>query len=291
MDILPEAETLLNSFVMEGGMEGSVVSPSVLYHYTSCETFLNILKNQSLWLTHAYYTNDASEFSHGMNLFIGCLDGLIQFNFQQIFIDRMKEFMAKESKNPSLAPYIFCLTENKDQLSQWRGYGDFGSGVSIGLKTSDIEAHKSFHMSLLKIVYDDSEKRQIVGAIFQKFVNLVRNIGQNVNNISYVRRLALDFFRVAYTQSLRFKDKAWREESEWRCVILAESIDLRVKVRSRAGMLIPYVDESISSVHHFLDEVVVGPKASFDLQAASLEKIKIKLQSNFKISRSALPFR
>ena len=48
--------------------------PDTLYHYTSNEALLKINSSKSLWMTHALFTNDSAEFSHGMKKFKAAFD-------------------------------------------------------------------------------------------------------------------------------------------------------------------------------------------------------------------------
>ena len=43
--------------------------PPLVWHYTSCQTFISILDSKSLWTTHISGLNDTSECRHVFDLF------------------------------------------------------------------------------------------------------------------------------------------------------------------------------------------------------------------------------
>ena len=59
--------------------------------------------------------------------------------------------------------FITCFSEEKDLLSQWKGYANSGFGYSIGFKFSQIierQKMKYFNFATLKKVIYDSDKQE-----------------------------------------------------------------------------------------------------------------------------------
>src|SRR5260370_11711331 len=99
----------------------------LLYHYTDLAGLLGILKRHDLWLTHSRYLNDAEEMIHGTTVARKVIEQALaaqahDFNYLQE-LDRL-------SSNQE-GVYICCFCEKDNLLSQWRGYGANGSGVSL----------------------------------------------------------------------------------------------------------------------------------------------------------------
>jgi len=44
--------------------------PDIIFHYTSLEGLLGIIKSKSIWATNVFYLNDASELNYSRKLFI-----------------------------------------------------------------------------------------------------------------------------------------------------------------------------------------------------------------------------
>jgi hypothetical protein len=73
----------------------------------------------------------------------------------------------------------FCLSEEGDLLSQWRGYADDGCGVAIGFESSffsDLtemtpDRAKGFDLLFVQVCYDPKEQRKLLDPITRSFAN------------------------------------------------------------------------------------------------------------------------
>ena len=131
--------------------------PRVLYHYCGVQTFYNIIKNRSIWLSDLSKTNDGKE--------LVWLKEIVKREARRKINKRVREI--REEKNSvetrekekyegeilgwrfvkTFLKYVdrddiecwgFCLSEKDDNLGQWRGYGDGGAGISIGFKYDEL---------------------------------------------------------------------------------------------------------------------------------------------------------
>lgn len=83
----------------------SPLDPNTKFHYAPLETVFKILETDSIRLTNSRFSNDESE----------------------------EKMLGKEwGEDYNADNYIFCVCDNGDQLSQWRGYCPNG-GAAIGL--------------------------------------------------------------------------------------------------------------------------------------------------------------
>lgn len=114
-----------------------------LYHYTSSSAFVEIIKNNSIWLSDLSLSNDYKEGKIVMETVDRLLDDANLKTNQKEFI---KDALMSLENNFSC--YGFCLSQNPDQLSQWRGYADDGSGFSIGFS-------RKYLYELTAIAYED----------------------------------------------------------------------------------------------------------------------------------------
>lgn len=125
-------------------------APKVLYHYCSLSAFTSITSSKEIRLTDLLKSNDYLE---GTWLFdtIDASLYLLNIKFQEYLApdwpvalqseeSRNKLFSefrqyvnaARKKQRDNYAFYGFCLSEEEDLLSQWRGYADDGQGVAIG---------------------------------------------------------------------------------------------------------------------------------------------------------------
>ena len=135
--------------------------PKTLYHYCSVPTFYNIIKNKSIWLSDISKSNDSQELRWvlgELRVFMmkqwlvyaenaqkaGKTVDFDQFDKTYSVIDKL--LCLEGNKN-----WVFCLSEKKDELGQWRGYADDGRGLAIGF-----EAKNFYVMDVLALKEDDS---------------------------------------------------------------------------------------------------------------------------------------
>ncbi len=116
-----EQEKLIDDYWQKFGQVETKAPPEFLYHYTSNDVLLKVINGKNLWFTHALHMNDSEEFAHGMKLFKSALDTLELKEVDKGWLDRIRKFFDDEMADPTGQPYIFSMTEEPDQLSQWRG--------------------------------------------------------------------------------------------------------------------------------------------------------------------------
>ncbi|MGE4106489.1 MAG: DUF2971 domain-containing protein [Bacteriovoracia bacterium] len=267
------------------------ISPDLLlYHYTSTGAANSMFLSKQFWATYAKHSNDSTEFSHGIDLFIEEIKAF-QFCFvspnNRDLIEELIGFLTEEKTSPKIKPFIFCLSELGDLLSQWRGYTPNSSGVAIGFQCKELEFDE-FH-TLKKVVYDDGTKRQRARSIIQEFDKLVQGeLAKFGNHISppHGRSLFFKLLQAIYVQAACFKHEAFNEEKEWRIVIYCADKS-QILSRNRGIDLVLYTtwDFKASAVA----SVVCGPKCSSSTNE-TLESLVDKKQFNFKIARSSIPF-
>lgn len=125
--------------------------PSELYHYTDAGGLKGILEGKQLWATHAAYLNDSEEILYGRNAILSEIKKLGKERPPEIkdAWTASSHWFLKLFGTPTLmagltamiqqrtaalldnfGPFVTCLSESRDQLSQWRGYGG-GGGYAI----------------------------------------------------------------------------------------------------------------------------------------------------------------
>ena len=156
-------------------MSDAVKVPEVLYHYCSLETFCNIIKNKSIWLSDFRKTNDKKELIWLRTTVEKELYSCIQTKMSSCKIgeslgwELVRQLI--EHAGAELGCWGFCLSEKPDNLGQWRGYGDDGRGVSIGFKQAELK-------DIIQPVADDREQDIDIEKPDLKFGKV--NYGENI---------------------------------------------------------------------------------------------------------------
>ena len=105
-------------------------SPKILYHYCATEAFHSIVANRTIRLTCLSLSNDSME---GRLVRIEMRKMAEHDGLDADCIQRLDDHLRfTEEQFWSLG---FCFSEAGDLLSQWRGYAQNASGISIGFRT------------------------------------------------------------------------------------------------------------------------------------------------------------
>jgi len=137
--ITPEEKAVFGRFDADMWKQVFQTPPQTLWYYTSAATFARIVKTKSVWSTQISCLNDHSEFRFSVRLVRNAIkqyvrhdDEHIRFLAQQIY-----ETLENDGADASWF-FVFCMSNVRDDLSQWRAYGGGEGGVSIGFDPSKI---------------------------------------------------------------------------------------------------------------------------------------------------------
>lgn len=188
-----------------------------LYHYCTIESFFAILASRIIRLGDASKMNDSHE----------CVwvDKLIA----KLFKDNKDAMSDEDRRDFSIGfqinrprPFLFCLSQAPDILSQWRAYAGDGTGVSVGFNTDlfprqshlpSTNCAPSMNIALWQVVYDGGAQSEMMGRIFS---NALGNPQQFSGEHGKPNYQVLGAFMAGL--SPLFKNPAFREEQEWRLI-------------------------------------------------------------------------
>jgi len=320
---LPIPETQTPVWRLRGALFGAVnaaiekiIGPDqvddVIYHYTDANGLLGIVKGNHLWATHANYQNDASELVNGREIFKEVcqqLVGTLTNPDQKIIIQNLLKML-----EPAPVIYLCCFSKEGDQLSQWRGYADRGTGYSIGFDARNLVSRLDLVGTPFYVIYGKEIQTQVATAVVQVsldflFANLTdEDIRQNVGSVmSLMGALTLH-------QSTRLKNEGFLEEKEVRYIVRADSSDANagnseILFRARNGLLVPYqllkpqkttrakpLSDNLSPQPEGLfpiREIITGPCLDADRAVASVKMLLDKhgYQTDvIEIKKSKIPF-
>lgn len=260
-------------------------SPDLLYHYSDIFVLNSILQSQTVWGTYVKQTNDKKEFIIGFDIFINVIEEKIaKFNF--LNPEKLIQFLKHYKINSTNFPFIFCLSEKKDLLSQWRGYANFGSGASIGIKLKSFEPKDCI---LGKVIYDELEKIKIANEVIEDFLKEHQLNCLKSSEKDTWKALGV-LLQIIEMQSLFFKDVAFQEEAEWRLICLHDSSDMpKELIHTSARNNKIYLHRHIQLMPETIQEVVFGPLAKEESEI-SIEILKAQYGYKFVTTKSIIPF-
>lgn len=205
--------------------------PGIVYHYCSVETFYNIVLHHTLRLSDIEKSNDFMEKKWAINQ---CLHHIEHHIEQPQFAgDRRKsrellEQLKIQFKQFNTMILACCFSSVRDLLSQWRGYGDNGSGVCIGFDARQTFQH-AFQRANQYFRFSSAERQLPTELFFHNVKYTTDEIENSIltlfhsyltmpNQNASLSDTALDLVKLIYPALPFFKMRSFCEEREWRCV-------------------------------------------------------------------------
>lgn len=221
-----------------------------------------------------------------------------EYKFYTDMIDDIYKFIPSES----FAFFVCSFSEEKDLLSQWRGYCPEGIGFSIGFDLSSLKKWaKQNNCTLEPCIYDAKEQRTLLRSLIEKIsVRYNTELNKTSHESNYDKEIAIsgdllwDFAELAPT----FKHPKFKEEKEWRIIasrsFIPEGLLDLIKYRDGKSMVDPYIEIPLPLDGENLDinQIVVGPTHDPILSKASVELLLKSYNGKFnEVQYSTIPFR
>jgi len=114
-----------------------------VYHYTDLKGALGILQTGQLWFTERAHVNDPVEIQYGLDVAHGLFATAARSRGAAIPVEAASHLKGEHAFG--LATYgfwIFSLSLDGDDLSQWQNYADDGRGVCLGFSTDTFDMIK-----------------------------------------------------------------------------------------------------------------------------------------------------
>lgn len=270
-----------------------------LYHYTTAEGLIGIVKNRKIWATNILYLNDAKEFRHGMELgekYVQDLydraegknkqygAGIKDNGYLKVLVDKVRRLKSSEDA----LGYVCSFSELEDDLSQWRAYCPRG-GFAIGFPKDRLKKIASEHVYRFEqCAYDLAAQRKVIrnyikAGIKDDSQELAESIKGSKETVKSIHPgYALSYLAIA---AATLKDPAFRSEKEWR-MVRYPGPDAQKKglcFRAKHGVIVPYMECNLA----FKDEedaaltkemwkavrVTVGPTPNPEASEASVKQM------------------
>lgn len=284
-----------------------------LYHYTTIDGLKGIIKNRSMWLTHTSTLNDPTELKYGKEIILGILrtqkgnkhENIID-NFLHALIGEVDRFDETVYK-----AYVACFCRSDNLLSQWRAYGHRGGGYNLGFTftsntvccdTPDQSGEESY-VILRKMIYDIKKQKEIVTEYVSSIISCAKDAIKDFMNhdgvpAAWEYMAAMESVNVLCDLMLSFKNEVFREEDEWRMILVRqpEHKAHQLQFRENEKGLIPYFEtyliRKVDGNSFFpLNSIKFGPMLDVSSTKSALRLFVTKeavSKNNIKINPNAI---
>jgi hypothetical protein len=296
--------------------------PSILYHYTSQEGLLGIIKNGEVWATDISYLNDTKEYKYTIDLisevikerhksylldkglsspppFATSTNMLSNLNKVPLYSEDWIEYNMLDDFQRVLHSvgeqhiFLFSLSEKGNLLSQWRGYCPHG-GYSIGFNTSAFgKLLKKNKLSFVKCIYERNDQEEIVNNIIDNYIGNIRSKSSKLVDLIDLRLdLLFEYVGRLLAIAPKLKSESFKEEEEWRIVTRPLRATKSTQFREGKSTIIPYMRINIDDNGNMpIQEVITSPISHKQL---SINAVKFLLSSkeinNCSVKGSEIPY-
>ena len=244
----------------------------ILYHYCGLDAFLSIIKNSTLWLSDIRKSNDYLECVYCRDKINEKIRGFLEDDKEALEAWNFG-YNINSDLSMDMISYVACFSENKDQLSQWRGYADNGAGIAVGFSResfADLKEAAPSHISFRKVIYDEKEQ--------EKFIERIARDSIKAMETKPVAQVAAELNQNYRLQFPVLKNASFEEEAEWR-IIFNDSFSKRkrhvgknilfsgIRYTVREKRLVSYIEMDFSKLkYNAIKEIWIGPKAEVEIQ-------------------------
>lgn len=245
------------------------ICSGVYYHYCSLDTLINILKNRNIRFGNPYKMNDAQEVAYYFDKlcervreYADKQTDIVKKEFYEFVYDEGVRTVFEQDFKGDRVPYIWCLSKEKDLLSQWRGYAEDGCGVAIGFDIAEVLKINN-SLKALEVNYFENECKKSIDDILKQYGI------ENVNSMDFhsmgdIYAEVEDLIKNCMEKAITFKHVSFHEEQEIRLIydVEGEGQINGLSYRTDGKRLIPYYELSIALIKDTcIKNIVIGPKS------------------------------
>ncbi|WP_417813890.1 DUF2971 domain-containing protein [Thalassospira alkalitolerans] len=258
-----------------------------LYHYTDLKGFQSIIEGKSIWASDIRYLNDYEEVKAGkrsLETIIDMFDEEIgRFPHSNEVLDHLKCLQEEE-----ITSFAVCFCRKPDLLSQWRGYGAGGTGISLGFSSQALQNIDGF--TLAEISY---EKDAFVTNV-EKSIKKAKAKLSSPSVVDEEGRIIRDLVNEIKILCFVNKNGSFHEEAETRLFSISGfENEIPVLYRVSGQRLVPYLSVDLSSHwREILRCVYLGPaNDQKELLKSVNEFLHYNNLSDVEIFNSKVPYR
>jgi len=199
--------------------------PSELWHYTTGDALIKILRSGTLWSTQVSCVNDALEFKHAVSLTQSAFkrrhdsDGNLTSD-QKSLINEIQLALVQDGRETANY-FVTCFSERRDDVSQWRAYGTGEGGYSIRFNIDALSGQSRMIGYLAPVTYDRAVQDRVADAVVSQTLRLYDA------GLSKRPGITLGVWTAAFLEAWReavayiaplIKHEAFEAEKEWRLI-------------------------------------------------------------------------
>jgi len=242
-----------------------------IYHYTSPNGFLDIIKENKLWFTRYDCLNDYTEREYIFDVFKSVCEKLVET--KQISKKLYDDIIDLEIDKKEFLPYyddslyygefeseyyICCFSRDRDSLPMWNYYSKDNRYEGYNLEfSSDIidylrNKNRKCSMKVFDVIYDKQEQEKRIGGAILKLEDII----DKNNKKSFKRELA-EFIK---TYAFVFKNPCFQHEKETRIILIIPKEGnsfYPIQYRNSNGCIVPYVEYEFDK--DSMTGVTIGP--------------------------------
>jgi hypothetical protein len=212
-------DQLAEFWIEQAQTASEAARPSELYHYTDAAGLFGMLQNGSVWATDTRFLNDRQEIQHLQNMskkWVIKTKGNTKNKHEKYLCSEILSYCDIKSPNGF---FIFSLSSQRDDLSQWRGYAKEGMGFTIGFDSSEIIKKVKFDEQVIfsKVEYNEKNQLSHLKKILGNFKDVViSEINKGSDPQIVCDKAAINFDYVVEAYATFSKHKSFSGENEWR---------------------------------------------------------------------------
>lgn len=278
--------------------------PEMLYHYTSFESLLAIVKSKTLRASLATDLNDATEIRHGLALAHDWLwtqvpkdsSGLLSFEGQ--LASALQAAQRSTSTSVLDAPFVICFCGSASKSGQWLNYGCSGAGVALGFDpdlaanlrkpaTPSVPYQSDFRRNRLQ--YDLHRQRLLIEKVLESVLRYMA-YADDLDDLFHEAATAIT--GMLQRLAVRMKHPCFAEEDEYRLVTFLDRQSNPARLAAiefhQTGRRAAF--ETYCFEPHMLKQVILGHACPASEGAVALSLAQAGFQDTF-VRRSEVPVR
>ena len=195
---------------------------NILWHYTSGDALLGIIKSHSIWATQLQCLNDNSEYRYPFSLLAEVLD--LRPGRTEVFQENERSFLSYLGKRFREPPrfygdcFVTCFSGRADDLSQWRAYGgpQGENGYAIGFDAHALANH-AINCALQRVGYREQNlrihMRYLIDALVNEYLENTVRTGHLEDYRSHWHDIIYTFFeQQAVRHFTAYKSSSFKSE-------------------------------------------------------------------------------
>lgn len=282
-----------------------------LYYYCSAKTFESILKNKEFWLSDVSRSNDYAEIS----VFFNRVKEKLEERLRCLSTDsaqhkgrysHVHKSALGQLNQAMMHSYFFamCFTSLKDNLSQWRAYGDDGRGFCIEIDSEKLERLKSKYcdtemMKLKPISYSSDDMDIEIDQLISSLDAIINSSDSSKRVVDACREWALTVVNAA----AYYKTEGFFVEKETRlCYARVTTIKQmrnvdygshleKIGFRVTNNDCIPYMTFPIGKFRTLISNITIGPRNMASADIVQFMLAKYKFSQKISVSKSNVTYR